>query len=93
MSAHEAAVDLDHGIAATLELDFAGIRPTVFQHDGSFRNVKRSAVNLNLAFLADNVQHGRRNDTCVAFALNGGDGLLDRPIVGSVDSERLEHRH
>lgn len=50
-------------------------------------------MNLNLAFLADNVQHGRRNDTCVAFALNGGDGLLDRPIVGSVDSERLEHRH
>ena len=74
-------------------LDFAGIRLAIFQRDGSFGNVKRAAMNLYLAFLTDNVQHGRRNDSDVTFTLHGGDGLFDCIIVGSVDSKRLEHRH
>ena len=91
--AHKSAIDLDRGTVAALMLDFAGIRLAIFQRDGSFGNVKRAAMNLYLAFLTDNVQHGRRNDSDVTFTLNGGDGLFDCIIVGSVDSKRLEHRH
>ena len=91
--AHKSAIDLDRGTATALMLDFAGIRLAIFQRDGSCGNVKRAAMDLYLALLTDNMQHGRRNDSGVAFTLNGGDGLFDRIIVGSVDSKCLEHRH
>ena len=91
--AHKSAIDLDRGTAAALMLDFAGIRLAIFQRDGSCGNVKRAAMDLDLALLTDNMQHGRRNDSGVALTLNGSDGLFDRIIVGSVDSKCLEHRH
>ena len=73
--------------------DFARELLAVFQRDGGFRHIEHAAVHLHLAFLAHDMQHGGSHHASFAFGLDGCDGLVDRLIVGSVNTKRLEHRH
>ena len=54
---------------------------------------EEEAAHLHLAFLAHDMQHGGSHHASFAFGLDGCDGLVDRLIVGSVNTKRLEHRH
>ena len=89
----EAAIDLMGDFLTALMGDFARELLAVFQRDGGFRHIEHAAVHLHLAFLAHDMQHGGSHHASFAFGLDGCDGLVDRLIVGSVNTKRLEHRH
>ena len=89
----EAAINLMGDFFTALMGDFARELLAVFQRDGGFRHIEHTAVHLHLAFLAHDMQHGGSHHARFAFGLDGCDGLVDRLIVGSVNTKRLEHRH
>ena len=89
----EAAINLMGDFLTALMGDFARELLAVFQRDGGFRHIEHAAVHLHLAFLAHDMQHGGSHHASFAFGLDGCDGLVDRLIVGSVNTKRPKHRH
>ena len=64
----------------------------VFQRDGCGGNLHDTGVEQHTIFLADDMQHGRGDETPVALAKDTDNGIIDGVIVMGVHAQRTQQR-
>ena len=64
----------------------------VFQRDGCGGNLHDTGVEQHTVFLADDMQHGRGDETPVALAKDTDNGIIDGVIVMGVHAQRTQQR-
>ena len=90
---HELAVDLVRLRSVSgSRLQRTLVFVAVFQCDGCGGNLHDTGVEQHTIFLADDMQHGRGDETPVALAKDTDNGIIDGVIVMGVHAQRTQQR-